>query len=388
MKNDKICIIGGGGHVGFPLGLFLASKNFKIYLYEKNLEVCNKINKGIAPYYEFGAEKLIKKYKKNYTAGYSEKFIKDAKIIIVCIGTPVDNQLKPDLRSFLNFFRYLKKIISKKQTIIIRSSVYPGITNKVKLILKGKNSNIVYCPERILQGKSLVELPKLPQIISAYNKKSLSVSKSLFKKVTKKIIVTSILEAELIKLFSNAWRYINFATSNQFHMICNDFNVNFNKIRNSMMYGYDRNSNLPLAGFAAGPCLLKDTMQLSHFVDNKFVLGNASLKINEGLPNYIIGDLEKKYNLKKKKIGILGLSFKSDVDDIRDSLSIKLIKILKRKKYKFFISDEYVNDKRIISAKKLIKSSDIIVVAVPHKNYKNMIIPKNKIKIDTWNITK
>lgn len=388
MKNDKICIIGGGGHVGFPLGLFLASKNFKIYLYERNLEVCNKINKGIAPYYEFGAEKLIKKYKKNYTAGYSEKFIKDAKIIIVCIGTPVDNQLKPDLKSFLNFFRYLKKIISKNQTIIIRSSVYPGITNKVKLILKGKNSNIVYCPERILQGKSLVELPKLPQIISAYNKKSLSVSKSLFKKVTKKIIVTSILEAELIKLFSNAWRYINFATSNQFHMICNDFNVNFNKIRNSMMYGYDRNSNLPLAGFAAGPCLLKDTMQLSHFVDNKFVLGNASLKINEGLPNYIIGDLEKKYNLKKKKIGILGLSFKSDVDDIRDSLSIKLIKILKRKKYKFFISDEYVNDKRIISAKKLIKSSDIIIVAVPHKNYRNMIIPKNKIKIDTWNITK
>ena len=154
------------------------------------------------------------------------------------------------------------------------------------------------------------------------------------------------------------------------------------------MYGYDRNSNLPLAGFAAGPCLLKDTMQLSHFVDNKFVLGNASLKINEGLPNYIIGDLEKKYNLKKKKIGILGLSFKSDVDDIRDSLSIKLIKILKRKKYKFFISDEYVNDKRIISAKKLIKSSDIIIVAVPHKNYRNMIIPKNKIKIDTWNITK
>ena len=111
MKNDKICIIGGGGHVGFPLGLFLASKNFKIYLYEKNLEVCNKINKGIAPYYEFGAEKLIKKYKKNYTAGYSEKFIKDAKIIIVCIGTPVDNQLKPDLRSFLNFFRLTQDIM-------------------------------------------------------------------------------------------------------------------------------------------------------------------------------------------------------------------------------------------------------------------------------------
>ena len=388
MKNKKICIIGGGGHVGFPLGLFLASKNFKVYLYEKNIAVCEKINNGNMPYFEFDADKFIKKYKKNYIAGYKEQFIKESGIIIICIGTPVDNKLKPDLKSFLNFFYYLKKIINPNQTIIIRSSVYPGITNKVKMILKGKNSNIVYCPERILQGKSLVELPKLPQIISAYNNKSLKVSKFLFKKITKKIIITSILEAELIKLFSNAWRYINFATSNQFHMICNSFNVDFNKIRDSMIYGYARNSNLPLAGFAAGPCLLKDTMQLSHFVQNKFLLGDASLKINEGLPNYIIKDLEKKYNLKKKKIGILGLSFKSDVDDIRDSLSIKLIKILKRKKYKFFVSDEYVKNINVITCKKLIKKSDIIIVAVPHKNYKKIIIPKNKIKIDTWNITR
>ena len=153
------------------------------------------------------------------------------------------------------------------------------------------------------------------------------------------------------------------------------------------MDGYGRNSNMPFAGFAAGPCLLKDTMQLSHFVNNKFTLGNASLKINEGLPIYIVKDLEKKFNLRRKTIGILGLAFKSDVDDTRDSLSKKLIKILKQKKYKYIISDEYVKDKNIVSSKKLINMSDIIIVAVPHTNYKKLKIPKNKYKIDTWEIT-
>jgi UDP-N-acetyl-D-mannosaminuronic acid dehydrogenase len=387
MGKQKICIIGGGGHVGFPLGLYLASKNFNISLYEKNLDVCKKINNGKAPYFELGAKKIISKFRKNFIAGYDNKFIKEADIIIVCIGTPVDNELKPDFKTFLKFFYFLKKIIKKNQIVLIRSSVYPGVTNKIKNILKGKNSNLVYCPERILQGRSLIELPNLPQIISAYNKKSLKISTRFFKNITKKIIVTSILEAELIKLFSNAWRYINFATSNQFYTICNDFDVDFNSIRKSMMDGYGRNSNMPFAGFAAGPCLLKDTMQLSHFVNNKFTLGNASLKINEGLPIYIVKDLEKKFNLRRKTIGILGLAFKSDVDDTRDSLSKKLIKILKQKKYKYIISDEYVKDKNIVSSKKLINMSDIIIVAVPHTNYKKLKIPKNKYKIDTWEIT-
>ncbi len=386
--KKKVCIIGGAGHVGFPLGLMIASKNNQVFFYDKNKKACNLINKNIAPYYEINSKKFLKKYKKKLKAGNDDRFIIKANIIIICIGTPVKKNTKPELKNFFRLIRKLKKLINKNQLIIIRSSVYPGTIEKIKNILKGKNENISYCPERILQGSALVELNTLPQVISGINEKSIKKSVFFFKSFVKEIIISSVIEAELIKLFSNAWRYINFAASNQFYNVCQKFGINFNELRIKMMKNYSRNQSLPLAGFAAGPCLVKDTMQLVNLTNNKFTLGKASLQINEGLPNFLVKELEKKFFLKKKKIGILGIAFKSDVDDTRDSLSLKLIKILRRKKINFFVSDDYVEYPDKVSKKELIKKSDIIILATPHKNYKKLIIPKNKTIIDTWGILK
>ena len=386
--KKKVCIIGGAGHVGFPLGLMIASKNNQVFFYDKNKKACNLINKNIAPYYEINSKKFLKKYKKKLKAGNDDRFIIKANIIIICIGTPVKKNTKPELKNFFRLIRKLKKLINKNQLIIIRSSVYPGTIEKIKNILKGKNENISYCPERILQGSALVELNTLPQVISGINEKSIKKSVFFFKSFVKEIIISSVIEAELIKLFSNAWRYINFAASNQFYNVCQKFGINFNELRIKMMKNYSRNQSLPLAGFAAGPCLVKDTMQLVNLTNNKFTLGKASLQINEGLPNFLVKELEKKFFLKKKKIGILGIAFKSDVDDTRDSLSLKLIKILRRKKINFFVSDDYVEYPDKVSKRELIKKSDIIILATPHKNYKKLIIPKNKTIIDTWGILK
>jgi UDP-N-acetyl-D-mannosaminuronic acid dehydrogenase len=380
----KVCIIGGGGHVGFPIGLMLASKNNKVFFFDKNIDVCNKINKGEAPYHEENAKIYISKFKKNYIAGYDISFILQSDVIIVCIGTPVYKNSSPKLKQFLSLVYFLKKHVNKNQLIIIRSSVYPGTIEKIKKILKNENNNIAYCPERILQGASLRELPHLPQIVSGINKHSIKLARLFFLNITKKIIITSILEAELIKLFSNTWRYINFAASNEFYMICEKLNVSYKNIRDKMMDGYKRNDNVPKAGFAAGPCLVKDTMQLSNVLKGNFDLGNSALKINENLPKFIFDQLNKKFNLKNKIIGILGLSFKADVDDIRDSLSIKLIKILKKKKVKHYVSDEYYNHPSGVSKKELINLSDIIILATPHKKYFDLKIATNKIIIDTW----
>ena len=149
-----------------------------------------------------------------------------------------------------------------------------------------------------------------------------------------------------------------------------------------MRDGYERNANLPKAGFTAGPCLLKDTMQLSSFYNHKFPLSYSAMSINEGLPKFIIKKLSEKYNLKRKTVGILGLSFKAENDDIRDSLSIKLLQDLKSKKIKTLQSDEYYKDKKNIDKKTLVKKSDILIIATPHKAYKNLKISKNKIVID------
>ena len=389
MNNKRnISIIGGTGHVGFALGLIFSSKGFNVSLIDVNQENIKKVNSGKVPFLEENSQTLLRRMirKKKIYATNKLQDVQKSKYIIICIGTPVDKNLNPKLKNFINFFHQLKKFLRKDQIVIIRSSIYPGICNKIYEIIKNRCSNLSYCPERIVQSKAISELPKLPQLVSGKSKIAINESKNLFKKVCKKIIITEVIEAELVKLFSNAYRYINFSISNQFYMICQNLDLNFFKIRDIMRDGYMRNANIPLSGFTAGPCLLKDTMQLSSFYNHNFLLGHSAMNINEGIPKFIIKKLEKKFNLKKKVIGVLGLTFKSETDDIRDSLAIKLLKLLKSKKIKTLQSDEYFKNEKNVKKEYLIKKSDIIILSSPHKAYKKLKIGKNKTLVDIWGL--
>ena len=381
----NIVIVGGAGHIGLPLGMLFANKGKKVILYDKNKDNVKKINNLQMPFMEEGGNKLLKKNKNRIFATTDKRFLKDARIIIVCIGTPVKNS-KADLLFFFKMFREVKRYLKPNKLLVIRSSIYPGTCLKIQKFLGKKFNNISYCPERVVQGKSISELPKLPQIVSGVSNRSISQSKKLFKLICKKIIVTSIIEAELIKLFSNAWRYINFSISNQFYTICENLGINFKVLRENMIAGYERNKSIPRAGFAAGPCLYKDTAQLNAFLKNSFTLGVAATKINQGFPKFIYSKMKNKFKkgLSKKKIGILGAAFKSDIDDTRDSLSIDLYHFLKKKGLKVNISDEYVIMDEIIPKNQLIKKSDIIILGAPHTSYKKIKIPKNKYLIDSW----
>lgn len=393
MKEEKIfdiAIVGGLGHVGLPLGIAFADKNLKVCLIDINKENAEKVKKGEMPFIEYGAEPLLKKVIKNgkLIISLNSKDISKAKNIIITIGTPVDEYLNPKVRSFLEFFKELKKYIDQDQTIIIRSTVYPHTCQRLLESLGNGNWKVAYCPERIVQGYAIKELKELPQIVSGLSNEAIERVSKLFGILAPKIIKTTVSEAELIKLFSNAWRYVQFAVANQFYMISNNFGVDYDKVRTAMVEGYKRAQTLPGAGFAAGPCLLKDTMQLSAFNSNNFQLGHAAMIINEGLPNYLIDNLKNKYDLSKKKIGILGMAFKADIDDVRDSLSFKLGKILRFNGAKVYYSDEFAKNQDFISKEKLIKLSDIIIVAVPHSAYKGMVIPRKIDVVDLWGITK
>ena len=135
---NRICIIGGAGHIGFPMGLFLASKKNNVYLYDINKKYCEIINSNKSPHYEENVDYYIKKYRKNYLAGNDPKKISDSKVIIICLGTPVNNDSSPKIKDFLNTIRKIKPYLNKDQLIIIRSSVYPGTIDKIKNILKKK----------------------------------------------------------------------------------------------------------------------------------------------------------------------------------------------------------------------------------------------------------
>lgn len=382
-------IIGGLGHVGLPLGIAFAEKGLKVCLYDIDKKKGEMVKKGRMPFIEYGAQEILEAVlkKNNLAISYDIKDVLKAKFVVVTIGTPVDEHLTPKTRVFLEFFANIRKYLNPKQIIIIRSTVYPNTCRQLlRLLENGKQWHIAYCPERITQGYAIQELKELPQIVAGLSEHAVNNAASLFSLLSPKIIKTSMSEAELVKLFSNAWRYVQFAMANQFYMISHKLGIDFERVRWAMKENYGRAAAIPTAGFAAGPCLLKDTMQLAAFDGNNFLLGHAAMLVNEGLPNFLVEDLRRRHDLTKTKIGILGMAFKADIDDIRDSLSYKLGKILRFHGAQTFYSDEFAKDPTFISKENLIELSDVIIVAVPHSAYKGMVISKSKEVVDLWGV--
>lgn len=390
MESDKsfdIVIVGGLGHVGLPLGLVFADKGLRVCLYDVDSKRADLVKKGVMPFMEYGAEPILKRVIGNgkLETSTDPKSVSRAAYVIIALGTPIDEHLNPCVHLFLESFRYLKGYLTSEQTIIVRSTVYPHTAREMlKMLDNNKSWHLAYCPERIVQGYAVKELGELPQIVAGMTEEAVRKAIELFNCISPKIIRVSMEEAELIKLFTNAWRYIQFAVTNQFYMIAHDHGVDYDKLRRAMVKEYGRVANLPRAGFAAGPCLLKDTMQLAAFYGSNFLLGRAAMLVNEGLPEFIVESLRKKYDLKKSRVGILGMAFKADIDDIRDSLSYKLGKILRFEGATVYYSDEYAKDPTFISKEKLVALSDIIIIGVPHFHYKGLSIPKGKEVVDLW----
>lgn len=383
-----IAIVGGMGHIGLPLGILFAEKSNKILLVDSNLENAKMVMKGHMPFIEYGAEDILEKVLKKKLINITDKFneIKKAKNIIFCIGTPIDEYLNPKTNQFLEIVSEYAKYISQDQLVIIRSSVYPGICDQIHNLL-GPQINLSFCPERIVQGYAVKELSKLPQIVSGFNEKAVKDAGKLFEQISKRIIYTTVNRAELGKLFSNTWRYIQFAATNQFYMISNDMNEDYEDIRKLMMEDYSRMAGLPSAGFSAGPCLLKDTMQLANLSRNANFLAQAAMNINERMPEYVIQMIKKNNKLENVKVGILGMAFKANIDDTRDSLSFKLKKLLTFEGAKVLCSDEFVNSSSFVSKEKLIEECRIIVIGAPHDMYKKIKFPSKIQLFDIWGIS-
>lgn len=388
-KKFDICIVGGCGHVGFPLGMAFADKGKNVVLYDINQKAIKKVNAGGLPFKENGGESVLKRVlkAKRLQATSKTEVIGESKVVITVIGTPVDEHLNPKVVDIIKAIKEIEKYLDDDQLLVLRSTLYPGVTDKVYDYLqrRGKKTMVAFCPERIAEGYALTELYELPQIVSGCTPEAESEAKKVFRTLAKKVVVTSPIEAELAKLMTNTWRYINFSISNQFYMIANDHGLDFYKIHDAMVEDYPRLKSFAKAGLAAGPCLFKDTMQLSSFSGNSFFLGHSAMLINEGLPDYIVASMKRKYDdLSHKKIGLLGMAFKGDNDDPRESLSYKLKKKLEIEAEEVFCHDPYVPDERLVSMDKIRAEADIIVLATPHSVYADEDWSNFEL-VDIWN---
>lgn len=384
-----IVIVGGCGRAGLPLGLAFADRGLSVALYDLNEAAVATVNSGDLPFAEPGAADVLKRVLKesSLVATTDPKVVSTAENVIIVIGTPIDEHLNPDPQAVTGAIDNLANELTDGQLIVLRSTVYPGVTSLIEKLIErlSRNIDVAFCPERIAEGRALVELFELPQIVAGRTTEALERAEKLFRSLTDEIIHLSPEEAELAKLFTNTWRYIRFAIANQLFMIANDFGLDFERIRSAIVHDYPRAADMPGPGFSAGPCLFKDTMQLAAFNNNNFVLGQASMMVNEGLPLYLVARLEQRFELPKMTVGILGMAFKAESDDIRSSLSYKLRRILRVKAKEVLCTDPYVIvDPNLVPLEDVLSRADLLIIGAPHQPYKEL--QTDKPVVDIWNL--
>ncbi|MDR3301007.1 MAG: nucleotide sugar dehydrogenase [Spirochaetaceae bacterium] len=382
--GGKICIIGGCGHVGIPLGLSLASRGFDVTLLDINASAVEKTNRCVLPFKEEGAEEILKAHiAKNLIATTDRELVRDQETIVFVTGTPVDEHHNPKVNDVLKVIYEYLPLMNREQLIILRSTIFPGTTDVIAHELKKHFgiARLAFCPERILQGKGIEEIFTLPQIIAASSDDAYHAAFSIFSKIAPKVIRLDAREAELVKLITNTWRYLEFAAANQFYMMVENEGLDFYRVYNAVKDDYPRAANFPKAGLAAGPCLFKDTMQLSAFYRNNFFLGQSAMLVNEGLPDFLVMQLEKKIGcLAGKRIALLGMTFKANNDDTRESLSYKIKKLLAFKMAQVLVNDPYIDTTMPLD--EALAKADGIILGTPHNQYKD-IIPKVPF-VDCW----
>lgn len=385
-KLKKLVIIGGCGHVGLPLGIVFASQGLEVILLDVDEAKIALVNSGRMPFLEKGADEALPKVAgKTLLATADSSCLLNADAAIAVLGTPVDEHLNPTVADLYKNVDAAIDVLPDHALLVLRSTVYPGVTKLVydRVRARGRRVHVAFCPERIAEGKAMEEISSLPQIISAFEPDALERARDLFALINDELIELTPLEAELAKLFTNSWRYLNFAISNQFYLIAENYGLDFYRIYDAVTRRYPRMKSFARAGFAAGPCLLKDTLQLSAFSGNSFFMGHAAMLINEGLPNFVVSQLRKS-GLDGKTVSILGMAFKADSDDKRESLSYKLRKLLILEAKEVLCTDPYIQDSGLVPLEEAIGRGDIIIFGAPHSLYQNLSIPQGKQVVDVW----
>ena len=414
MKRDNVLVI-GLGYVGLTLSSILAKESFTVYGLDLDNSIISSVKNGKAHFYEKDIDSLISRII-NKNLFVSSK-IKDFELInfstiIITVGTPLKENNEPNYDYLTSALRDIAQVYDGKQLIILRSTVSVGTTNKIviphlKEILNDSSSKIMvsFCPERTIEGKALSELVELPQIISGNNKESLQKSRSFFSKFNKNIIEVESLEAaELIKLFNNTYRDVNFAVGNIFNEIAQHFGINGLELIQAANKDYQR-SSIAMPGLVGGPCLEKDPYILSHgfqeIEEFKFIV--QARRFNESLEHKIIKWVKSNYKT-GSNILVSGMAFKGrpETSDLRGSSSVSICEKLNKEGYKLVLHDftvPYKDLKKLnlgnvaLDFKQELEKNNIILILTNHYSYEkinlsNWLIENSNIDfkmLDVWN---
>jgi UDP-N-acetyl-D-mannosaminuronic acid dehydrogenase len=387
-----LTIVGGGGHVGIPLVLAFAEAGFRVNVHDVNRGVLETLQAGRLPFIEYGGDELLASAleRKRLVFTSSPADISPTGPVIITIGTPIDEFLNPVRDVVQDCVDALLPHLTDGQLLVLRSTVFPGTTDWLHGYLqrKGRDLKVAFCPERMVQGHGIRELKETPQIISGTTPAAQEEAGKLFSAISPELVAVTPREAEFAKLFNNAYRYIEFAAANQFYLIAKSAGLDYRRVLDAMKRNYPRARAMPSPGLAAGPCLMKDTMQLAAFAQNQFSLGNAAMLVNEGLVLHICDDLGRRYDLSRMTVGLLGMAFKAEIDDTRASLSYKFKKALATLAGAVLTTDPFVTtDPDLLALDDVIARCDLLILCAPHAAYRDLDFAGKPV-VDVWGFLK
>jgi UDP-N-acetyl-D-mannosaminuronic acid dehydrogenase len=389
-KNFKLAIV-GMGRIGLPLAVTFARKGIKVIGVEKQVKILEKLNKGEIPFFEAEMELALKEGiesgRLTFTLDSGFKF-DNCGIIVVAIGTPLKENLLPEMSLVVDVVSKIARSAADGSIIILRSTLVPGITeDQILPRVKRLNSNLhlAVCPERIVEGNAMKEILQLPEIVGVEDQKVGELVRELFLLLgPKEISITQIKVAEAVKIFTNVYRYVSFALANEFALISEKLNIDSTEAIKLANCGYPR-SHIPLPGPSAGPCLRKDGLFLSNF--SAVNLTKVAWLLNEHIPSHIIETIENAYGtLCGKKVGVLGKTYKADVDDTRDSPAMRIIAELEAKDAIVISFDPYTLNAHTLEET---LDSEVVILAVNHLDFRKITAPMMKgsrLVYDAWGL--
>jgi len=384
----EVVVVGGCGRAGLPLSVALANAGLSVTAVDRDAAAVRSVAAGRFPFVEADGGpqlKLALQSGRLHVTTDAAACLR-AEVVIVVIGTPVDEYLNPDPDVVVGAVAELREHLCQGQLLVLRSTLCAGVTARVERLLEPLGVEVTYCPERTAEGLALRELPLLPQLIGARSDEGRARSAALFRRITEHVIEVEPEEAELAKLFTNAWRYVRFAAANQFFMVANDLGIDFERVRTAMTMDYPRVGDLPPAGLTAGPCLLKDTMQLAGSQPGQLALAQAAMSVNEGLPAYLVRRVESRRPLAGLTVGIMGMAFKAESDDIRSSLAYKLRRLLRSRADTVLCTDPYVtDDATLVPLEVVLDGADLVFIGAPHEVYRRCDLSGRDV-VDVWNL--
>ena len=269
--------------------------------------------------------------------------VASAETVVLTIGTPIDEFQNPVWDAVIQCVRELLPYLRHTKLLILRSTVSPGATDRLQNFLTavGLDLPVAFCPEHVVQGHAIDEIQRMPQIISGTTPVAERRAAAVFERIASSLVLMKPMEAEFAKLFCNAYRYIQFAASNQFYMMAQAAGCDYGATVGDQAR-LSPHERVPRTGVQRGSMSAQGYLAVRGRSQYQFEIGYAAIHINEGLPSFVVNNILSRYHLADMTVGILGMAFKAESDDIRSSLSYKLKKLLRIHAHEVLTTDPFV----------------------------------------------